>query len=71
MNNIKNIWERIKSIITIKNLPMAPPSQTKQKFQISLAIILQQLQKTHKNINPSHKSFSDFLKKTDIKTQFF
>ena len=29
MNNIKNIWERIKSIITIKNLPMAPPSQTK------------------------------------------
>ena len=46
MNNIKNTWKKIKSVY----LPMNPTSQTKQKFQMSLINILQQLSKKQKKI---------------------
>ena len=62
MNNIKNTWKGIKSIRAIKNLssdiPKNLPSngstiQTKQKFQMSLTIILQKLLKKNKRKHQS------------------
>ena len=72
MNNIKNTWKGIKSIITIKNLSSDIPkslfcngSTITNKVEISnifnnyFATIAE---KTKENINPSHKHFSEFLK---------
>ena len=72
MNNIKNTWKGIKSIITIKNLS----SDIIKCFSSDGATITNQVEisnvfnnyfatvaeKTEENINPSHKHFSHFLK---------
>ena len=67
MNNIKNTWKKIKSVY----LPMNPTSQTKQKFQMSLINILQQLSKKQKKIWIPRTNISLISEKTDIKTPFF
>ena len=72
MNNIKNKWKGIKSILTIKNISSDFPkclssngsiltnqveiSNTLNNYFASVA------EKTIVNINYSHKHFSDFLK---------
>ena len=71
MNNIKNTWKGIKSIITIKNLSSDIPkslsyngSTITNKVEISnifnnyFATITEN---TKENISVSHKHFSDFL----------
>ena len=71
MNNIKNTWEGIKSIITIKNLSSDTPKslfsngstitnhvEISNVFNKYFATITE---KTKENINPSCKHFSDFL----------
>ena len=80
MNNIKNTWKEIKSIITIKNLSFDIPkslygngSTITNKVEIPdifnnfFATIAE---KTKKNINLSRKYFSDLLKNT-TKNFFF
>ena len=72
MNNIKNTWKGIKSIITIKNLSSDIPKSVSSNgptitnqaeisnvFNNYFATIAE---KTKENINPLHKNFSDFLK---------
>ena len=72
MNNIKNTWKRIKSIITIKNLSSDIPKslscngstitnkvETSNIFNNYFTTIAE---KAKENINPSHKHFSEFLK---------
>ena len=68
MNNIKNTWKGIKSIITIKGLKIhylifqsvylriVLHSQIKLKYQTSLIIILHQLQKKQKGVSVTHIS---------------
>ena len=72
MNNIKNTWKGIKSIITINNLS----SDTPKSLSCNGATITNKVEilnifnnyfatiakKTKENINPSHKHFSYFLK---------
>ena len=80
MNNIKNTWKRIKTILAIKNLSSdikkslsGNGSTITNKVEISNIFnnyFLIIADKTKENINPSHKHFSDFLK-TELKTPFF
>ena len=72
MNNIKNTWKGIKSIITIKNLSSdIPKSLSSNRSTITNQVEISNVfnnyfatiaEKTKENINPSHKHFSDFLK---------
>ena len=72
MNNIKNTWKGIKSIITIKNLSSdIPKSLSSSGFTIKNQVEISNVfnnyfaaiaEKTKENINPSHKNFSHFLK---------
>ena len=74
MNNIKNTWNGIKSIITVKNLYYDIPKslsyngstitnkvETSNIFNNYFVTIAE---KTKENIHPSHIHFSDFLKTT-------
>ena len=72
VNNIKNTWKGIKSIITIKNLSSHIP----KSFSSNGSTIINQAEisnvfnnyfaaiagKTKESINSSHKDFSDFPK---------
>ena len=72
MNNIKNTWKGIKSIIAIKN----PSSDIPKSLSYNGSTITNKVEilnifknyfatvaeKTKGNINASHKYFSDFLK---------
>ena len=72
MNNIKNTWKWIKSILTIKNKSSDFPkclSSNGSIFanQVEIANIFNNYfaliaEKTKVNINYSHKHFFDFLK---------
>ena len=72
MNNIKNTWKGIKSIITIKNLSSDIPkslsyngSTITNKVEISNIFnnyFATTAEETKENINLSYKHFSDFLK---------
>ena len=72
MNNIKNTWKGVKSIITIKNLYSDNPksllcnglsitnkAEISNSFNNYFATIAE---KTKENINPSPKYCSEFLK---------
>ena len=72
MDNIENTWERIKTIIAIKNLSSdIPKSLSGNGSTITNKVEISNIfnnyfstiaDKTKENINPSHKHFSDFLK---------
>ena len=70
MNNIKNTWKGIKSILTIKNISSDFPkclSSNGSTNQVEISNIFNNYfasiaEKTKVNINYSHKHFSDFLK---------
>ena len=71
MNNIKNTWKRIKSIITIKNLSSdIPKSLSCNGLTITNKVEISNIfnnyftiaEKAKESINPSHKHFSEFLK---------
>ena len=72
MNNIKNTWKGIKSIITIKNLSSDIPKSLSSNGstitnQVEISNVFNNYfatiaEKTKENINPSHKHFSHFLK---------
>ena len=72
MNNIKNTWKGIKSILTIKNTSSDLPkclSSNNSTFtnQVEISNIFNNYfasiaEKTNVSINYSHKHFSDFLK---------
>ena len=72
MNNIKNTWKGIKSIITIKNLFSDIPKSLSSNGstitnQVEISNVFNNYfatiaEKTKENINPSHKHFSHFLK---------
>ena len=72
MNNIKNTWKEIKSVITIKNLSSdIPKSLSSNGYTITNQVKTSNIfnnyfattaEETKENINPSHKHFSDFLK---------
>ena len=81
MNNIKNTWQGIKSIITIKNLRSdIPKSLSYNGLTITNKVEISSIfsnyfttiaEKAKENINPSHKQFSDFLKNRTKKFLFF
>ena len=72
MNNIKNTWNGIKSIITTTNLSSdIPKSLSSNGSTISNQVEISNVfdnyfaaiaEKTKENINPSHKYFSHLLK---------
>ena len=72
MDNIKNTWKGIKSIITIKNLSSdilkglsSNGSTITNQVEISdvfTSYFATIAEETKENINPLHKHFSDFLK---------
>ena len=71
MNNIKNTWKGIKSIITIKNLSSdIPKSLSYNGLTITNKVEISNIfnnyfatitENTKENISASHKHFSDFL----------
>ena len=69
MNNIKNTWKGVKSILTIKNISSDFPkclSSNGSTNQVEISNIFNNYfasiaEKTKVNINYSHKHFSDFL----------
>ena len=80
MNDIKNTWKGIKSIMTIKDLSSDIPKSLSSNGstitnQVEMSNVFNNYfttiaEKTKENVNPLHKNFSDFLK-TDTKTPFF
>ena len=71
MNNIKNTWKGIKSIIAIKNRSDIPKSLSYNGSTITNKVEILNIfknyfatvaEKTKGNINASHKYFSDFRK---------
>ena len=77
---LKILGKGIKCIITIKNLSsdipksyltMVPLSQTKEKFQMSLTIILQRLLEKQKKVSVPRSKISLISLKKDIKTPIF
>ena len=80
MNNIKNTWKGIKSIISIKNLLSdIPKSLSYNGLTITNKVEISSIfsnyfttiaEKAKENINPSHKQFSDFLKNRTKKFLF-